>query len=223
MLLEQLYYKNNLGKTALHIAVKANNTRMVNLILQFLSCLQNSGITVIKDIFSDLIDYQDFATYLKSSPLQTVQMLNKQTICLPGSEDDDIVIVTPTNCSYIDEKYFEETMGENIENPKYKTFAVSLKCVRADWILQDEGGLGLNFMNNMLKKKNRDVFMTDYMQIIIQFLYKQYSRRIMVALLPPYMMHLLFVNLQLFSNEAMRDKRAELEMAQLHQEKLHIS
>ena len=57
--------------------------------------------------------------------------------------------------------------------------------------------------------------MTPYMQIIIQFLYKQYSQRIMIALLPPYMLHLLFVNLQLFSNEAMRDKRSELEQARL--------
>lgn len=68
VLLEQLYYKNNLGKTPLHIAVQANNTRMVNLVLQFLSRLRNSGITVLKDVFSELIDYQDFATYLKSSP-----------------------------------------------------------------------------------------------------------------------------------------------------------
>ena len=102
-------------------------------------------------------------------------------------------------------------MGENIQDPKFRTYAVNIKCVRADWILQDNSGLGLNFMNNMLKKKNREVFMTPYMQIIIQFLYKKYSQRIMIALLPPYLLHLLFVNLQLFSNEAMRDKRFELD------------
>jgi len=42
-----------------------------------------------------------------------------------------------------------------------------MKCIRADWILQDELGLGLVFMNEMLRKKNREVFMTPYMQIII--------------------------------------------------------
>jgi len=36
-MLEQLLYKNSMNVTALHIAVKANNTRMVNLILQFLA------------------------------------------------------------------------------------------------------------------------------------------------------------------------------------------
>ena len=72
VMLEQLYYKNNQGKTPLHIAVAANNTRMVNLILKFMAKLSNSGITVMKDIFSELIDYQDFATYLEASPFQTV-------------------------------------------------------------------------------------------------------------------------------------------------------
>ena len=37
VMLEQLLYKNSNNVTALHIAVKANNTRMVNLILQFLA------------------------------------------------------------------------------------------------------------------------------------------------------------------------------------------
>jgi hypothetical protein len=56
-------------------------------------------------------------------------------------------------------------MGEEIGNPKNQTFSVNIKCIRADWILQ--GDLGLKFMENLLKKKNRDIFMTPYMQIII--------------------------------------------------------
>ena len=53
--------------------------------------------------------------------------------------------------------------------------------------------------------------MTPYMQIIIQFLYDAYSKKIMVTLLPPYLFHLLFVNIQLFANENMRDKQKELD------------
>jgi len=72
ILLEQLFYKNNLGNSPLHIAVSVNNTRMVNLILQYLSLISNSGIGVIKDIFKDLIDYKDFASYLMKAPFQTL-------------------------------------------------------------------------------------------------------------------------------------------------------
>lgn len=55
--LEQLFYENEVPETPLHIAVNANNTRMVNLILKFLSKLENTGIQMIKGIFSELIDY----------------------------------------------------------------------------------------------------------------------------------------------------------------------
>tara|TARA_B110000285_G_C14616451_1_gene377201 strand:- start:133 stop:345 length:213 start_codon:yes stop_codon:yes gene_type:complete len=57
----------------------------------------------------------------------------------------------------------------------------------------------------MLKKKNRDVFMTPYMKIIVEFLYEIYSYRIKIVLLPPYLAHLAFVNIQLFVNENLRE------------------
>ena len=43
--------------TPLHIATQTKNTRMVNLILIYLSKLDKSGISMIKDIFKDLINY----------------------------------------------------------------------------------------------------------------------------------------------------------------------
>jgi hypothetical protein len=122
---------------------------------------------VLKDIFKDLIVFQDFSTYLMSSPFQTVQMLNKQTIMLKNVDSHEIVKVSPSRSSYVDDSYFESIMGEDRDNAKFQTYAVNMKCIRADWILQDELGLGLVFMNEMLRKKNREVFMTPYMQIII--------------------------------------------------------
>jgi len=90
-----------------------------------------------------------------------------------------------------------------------------MKCVRADWILQDELGLGLEFMNEMLRKKNRDVFMTPYMQIIIQFLYEAYSKRIKQALLPPYLIQLVFVNIMIYSKEKVRTLKNKLDASDL--------
>ena len=61
VLLEQLFYRNKKGKTPLHIAVSVNNTRIINLLLDSMSRMKNSGISVIKDIFQDLIDYSKFS------------------------------------------------------------------------------------------------------------------------------------------------------------------
>jgi len=123
---------------------------------------------------------------------------------LKNADSHEIVRVSPSSSSYVDDHYFEEIMGEDRENTKFQTYAINMKCIRADWILQDDQGLGLIFMNEMLRKKNREVFMTPYMQIIIQFLYDAYSKKIMLTLLPPYIVHLIFVNIQIFANENMR-------------------
>jgi len=114
---------------------------------------------------------------------------------LKNHDSEEIVRVSPSSSSYVDDDYFQNVMGEDRENLKFQTYAINMRCVRADWILQDEKGLGIVFMNEMLRKKNREVFMTPYMQIIIQFLYEAYSKRIMLTLLPPYLFHLLFVNI----------------------------
>ena len=54
-------------------------------------------------------------------------------------------------------------MGENVHENGYKTFAVKIVSIKADWILNDENGIGLEFLEAMLKKRNRDIFMTPYM------------------------------------------------------------
>ena len=62
-------------------------------------------------------------------------MINKATLALPGADDSEIILVRPSRCSYVDDVYFQNVMGDNISNPKNQTFSVNLKCVRADWIL----------------------------------------------------------------------------------------
>lgn len=64
-------------------------------------------------------------------------------------------------------------MGEDQQNKSYPTYGVKLNCIRADWILNDS--VGIEFLQAMLLKKNRDVFTTSYMKIVIKFLYDAYS------------------------------------------------
>ena len=39
--------------------------------------VDNAGITIFKDIFSELINYKSFVSYLNEAPFKTVQMMNK--------------------------------------------------------------------------------------------------------------------------------------------------
>ena len=84
-------------------------------------------------------------------------------------------------------------MGEDIKNKQYQTYGVQLNAIRGDWILNEE--IGREYLQAMLFKKNREVFTTSYMKIVIKFLYDAYSYRIIIFLLPPYLAHLVAINL----------------------------
>lgn len=63
---------NNSGELALHIALKANNNRMVSLILNYMSMTDIAAVKLIKDIFKELINVQSFIGYLEQVPKQTI-------------------------------------------------------------------------------------------------------------------------------------------------------
>ena len=85
----------------------------------------------------------------------------------------------------------------------YKTFAVKVKAVRADWIIKDMVH-GISFLQEMVRHKNKDVFNTDYAKIITQYLYKEYSGNLIKQLLPTYIIHQIFMIIYLFSIERLR-------------------
>lgn len=68
----QSEYKDKDGKikkkVALHLALEANNNQMVNLILNYMSKIEFAAVNLIKDIFKDLINIQNFSEYLNAIP-----------------------------------------------------------------------------------------------------------------------------------------------------------
>ena len=55
--LESLHYSNKLDQLPLHLALAANNNRMVNLILTYMAKIDFAAVDSIKDIFKDLINF----------------------------------------------------------------------------------------------------------------------------------------------------------------------
>ena len=118
-------------------------------------------------------------------------------------ENTEILVCTPTRCSYVDDAYFVEKMGEEPDNPSSLTFAANIQSVRADWIINDAEGL--LFLKELLRQQNKEIFMTPYIQIVIEFLYQKYSASIMTRLMPPFMIHLIAVFILIFLSEKERD------------------
>ena len=79
------------------------------------------------------------------------------------------MVVEPSACSYIDDLYFSEQMGEKQEGNDLRTYAVRILQIRADWILNSNDGI--DFLREILRQQNKDLFMSTYVKIVIEFLY----------------------------------------------------
>ena len=61
----------------LHLAFKEGNNRSINIILRYMSMLDNNCCDTIRDILPELIEYENFILYMRELPFQTNQMINK--------------------------------------------------------------------------------------------------------------------------------------------------
>jgi hypothetical protein len=104
-------------------------------------------------------------------------------------------------------------MGEDPNSNSALTYACNIKCIRADWIFGKEGIL---FLKEMLHQKNKEVFMTPYIMIVIEFLYTKYSEKIMMRLMPPFMLHLLSVFFLIYLSEKEREGENEDLLGETH-------
>jgi hypothetical protein len=75
-LLESLHFKNSKGQMPLHLAIESKNTRMINLIIEYMSKIEYASMHHFTDILRKLVTFHMFEEYLNHAPFQTVQMFN---------------------------------------------------------------------------------------------------------------------------------------------------
>lgn len=51
------------------------------------------------------------------------------------SDEMDILVCTPSQCQYVDEVFFRDSMKESIDDQNAITHAVKIKSIQADWII----------------------------------------------------------------------------------------
>ena len=141
-------------------------------------------------------------------------MLRKQTIKLKYMVDDEIVSISQSATSYIDNKYHQKTLKEiPSNNQNGNTYAVDFHGIRADWLMDKTPGccstnyidelhvsddgcripkqyFGLKFMKAMIREKRMDLFSTIYVKMMTSFLYEKYKRKIILFVLPFYIIHM---------------------------------
>ena len=119
---------------------------------------------------------------------------------LKSIEENEIVATAAIPHSYVDDLFFEESIGETSSNEI--TYSIKFKSIRVDYILNSGAeDAGLAFLKNMLRLKKMSLFDTSYMDLLIQFLFKHYSKKIMRTLLPFYLLQLLSMLAFIFVTE----------------------
>ena len=120
-------------------------------------------------------------------------MVNKSTLRLIKAEDPEILAIASNRYSFIDDIFYTNQMHEVDEETESRTFSSKIMCVRADWIINDQSDQldGQIFLKELLNKGSKDQFRTNYVQIIVKFLFKQFRDSILSRLLPFYIVHFL--------------------------------
>ena len=126
----------------------------------------------------------------------------KQTLMLKQKKemDSDILKSAPTSCSYVDDKFFEKNMGEVKDDVFALTYSVNIWCVKADWIINTYDP---DFLSELLKQENRELILTPYVKLIIDYLYGQYSSEIKKMIFP-YAIHIVTTFIMIGASEALR-------------------
>ena len=66
-------------------------------------------------------------------------MQEKNTLSIKNSYSDKLVSVESSVASYVDNVYYINQLGEDINNHSFITFPIKMTAVRVDWIFSEEG------------------------------------------------------------------------------------
>lgn len=122
-------------------------------------------------------------------------MQNKQTLRVDKADSDDIVRIAGYYSSYIDRVFFEKEQyfGENTEDVTYKSYPVKVEALRVQWILYSTDNIddaGQRFLHAIFKSENIDLYDITTVQILIEFLFREYRRAILKYDFPLYLLRL---------------------------------
>ena len=128
-------------------------------------------------------------------------MQRKQVLRAKQPYNDLIVKMASSSCEYVDEKFFSDVLGEKEDYPCYPVNVVAL---RLNWILKDPKGK--EFLDIILRNGELSIFDIPTLQMIIEFLFKEYKKFIWMIVAPLYIFsHVTFEFLVTANDKYLKD------------------
>ena len=89
--------------------------------------------------------------------------------------------MTSSPCEYIDDEFFKNDMDER---DKYQSYPVNVVALRVNWILSHDAGK--TFLSKILLDADLSLYEIKTLQMIIEFLFKEYKKLIWLLVAPLY-------------------------------------
>lgn len=181
----------------LHMGVRDGNNKIVDIILLYMSKIDENASRFFKDIFDKLIVYKNMKDYINLLPMASNQMSKKQVLKCKYAESEDIIKMTDSNTIYVDTRFYREKMDEQKDNPNCSSFPVKVTALRVGWMLKSNSGPdGRPFLFEILKNEDLSFYNIESLRMIIEFLYQRIKVTIFYVQLPAFICNLiLFVTL----------------------------
>ena len=113
-------------ETPLHIAVKQNNNKSINILLKYMAKMDYCNMSTFKDIWNLIVDYQSFTNFIWGLCFQTIQMQNKQNLKVANQWSDKFVSINATYTMFVDEHFFREHIHEQEQNQNFNSYPVKM-------------------------------------------------------------------------------------------------
>lgn len=191
-LINLLLLKNrdpNGPSNVLELAMQSSNARCVNLILDKLSKISMNNIHSLKNMMSQLLEYNGFEAYLSLCFFTTQQMENKVIFRRKSENQDDGFFIAPHDVSFIDKKFYE-----NFEDLNAPPKPVKIRSLDAGWLLKYQEGPGQDFMQKLSESDNMKYFEIDTIQLIVNYQWKIMKPQIILFLFVPFLINMLLFN-----------------------------
>lgn len=114
--------------------------------------------------------------------------------------------MSESNTLYVDQLFYSQMMGENINKTSYSSYPVKVVALRIGWMLQSksDGIDGRYFLTEIMRSEDLSFYNMKSLRMIIEFLYQKIKFRIIIYLLPVFLANQLLFIISAMINEQVR-------------------
>lgn len=111
-------------------------------------------------------------------------MTQKTSLTISECMTDKIVSLQTTNSMYLDDLYYKDVLKDDPNDPKKTNFPVKMSVIKIDWIFSEQGRI---FLEALAKSENHDLFEQKSVDAIIEYLYYNFKKKVLLVGLPIYL------------------------------------